>query len=99
MALGKNFAVDFDNTMTLDGEMFRQWIEIGRELGHSFFCVTARRDTPENREEIENWLVQYGIEMNVFYTSLGSKIDYMAKRGIKIDVWMDDDPVSLVKGH
>jgi len=97
--MGHNFAIDFDRTMTLDGEMFRQWIEIGRDLGHSFFCVTARRDTPENREQIDNWLLENGIEIAVHYTSLRSKIDYMANRGIKIDVWIDDDPLSLVKGH
>jgi hypothetical protein len=99
MTLGYNFAIDFDRTLTLDGEMFRQWIEVGRELGHNFFCVTARRDTPDNRDVIEAWLLEHNIEINVYYTSLGSKIDYMAKRGIRIDVWMDDDPVSLVKGH
>ena len=61
--------------------------------------VTARRETEENTEEINGMLDQYDCQMPIVFTSLGSKLHACESRGIRVDIWIDDDPESLVKGH
>ena len=92
-------AIDFDDTLTRDAALWRSFIASCRSLGHQVVCVTARRDTDDNRESIDWWLIAHGIELRVYYTGLASKVDYMAKRGIKVDVWIDDDPRKCALGH
>jgi len=92
-------AIDFDDTLTADSELWLEFIASANALGHGVICVTARRDTPENNEDIENWLAMHGIDLRVYYTGLRSKVDYMASRGLKVDIWIDDDPKRCALGH
>ena len=94
--IGFRFALDYDNTYTLDPGFWDKVIEIGRQHGMEFYVVTARRDTAQNRAELESEGPR-GIPQ--IFTNLKSKIKTCADRGIKIDVWIDDDPASLVNGH
>lgn len=94
--MGKNkmkIAIDFDNTYTLDPEFWDRFIANAKASGHKVWCVTARRNTEENRETV----VVPGV-LTVF-SELGSKIDCMERRGIKIDVWIDDDPLTCARGR
>ena len=79
--------------------MMKQWIDLAISRGHTVHCVTARRDTNENIDIVYDWLKEHGINIKVFFTSLRSKIEYMEERGVHIDVWMDDSPITLVNGH
>jgi hypothetical protein len=94
-----NIAIDFDDTLTADPVLFRLFIDQARRLGHKVFLVTARRDTDENREEIESFLEHHGIEILTWYTGLQSKVEFMKSKGIKIDVWVDDNPRACALGH
>lgn len=92
--------LDFDKTLDRLPRAFSAFINIAREDGHKVFLVTARRDTDEHRATIAEWLEANGIEVTLtLFTSLGSKIAYMKSRGIRIDIWIDDDPETLVRGH
>ena len=92
-------AIDFDDTLTADPIMFRTLIAVIHSFGHKTVCVTARRDTNENRLNIESYLRKYGIDLYVHYTALGSKVDHMERIGVKVDIWIDDDPRKCALGH
>lgn len=92
-------AIDFDETLTKDADLWRQFCHIADQLGHRLICVTARRPTKENHETIDEWMKSHGIEIPVYYSALGSKVDYMAKYGHKVDIWIDDDPRRCALGH
>lgn len=92
-------AIDYDNTLTRNCELWIRFVESCGQLGVDAVCVTSRRDTPENRDEIERWMSSHHMNLRIYFTGLKSKIDHMAKLGIKVDIWIDDDPVSLVRGH
>lgn len=92
-------AIDFDDTLTRDAVLWHHFISFVKLGGHEIVCVTARRDTDENREDIGEWMRQHGIELTVYFTALGSKVDWMAKRGHKVDIWIDDDPLKCAMGH
>ena len=93
------FAIDFDNTITAEPLLFANFIEDCKNLGHKVIVVTARRDTEENFDEVKSWLLENGIRAAVYYSSLRSKTELMKARGIKVDIWIDDDPHSLVNGY
>ncbi len=92
-------AIDFDDTLTMDSELWRSFIRSASVLGHRVVCVTARRDTDDNNETIRSWMESHGIDLRVYYSALGSKVEYMAKRGLKVDIWIDDDPRKCALGH
>lgn len=95
----KTFGLDYDGTFTADPVLWSQFVSIARAAGHRFFMVTARRDTEENNAQIDADLDHYECQMRVIFTGLASKIYTCEQRGIKIDIWIDDDPTSLVRGH
>lgn len=100
MKLNMLIAIDFDETLTADAKLWDGFIGSCKQLGHSVICVTARRDTDENRETITEWMrMHLGYTIPVFYSNLGSKLHLMKERGLKPDIWIDDDPESLVRGR
>lgn len=90
------FALDYDKTFTLNPEYWKQVMDLGQRNGIEHIIVTARRDTLDNRAILER-AIPDGVE--IVYCDLKSKIDVCAQRGLKVDVWIDDDPVTLVRGH
>lgn len=96
----KRHGIDFDSTITDDPEYFRELIMLGISRGHSVVIVTARRPTPENKADVEAFLQEHNFpKINVFYTSLASKVAYMKKAGMPVDWWTDDDPLTCALGH
>lgn len=94
-----NIALDFDMTLTELPTAFKQFIETVEADGHKVWLVTARRDTEENREIVREFMKDYGIRIPAIFTGLASKTHHMKERGIKIDIWIDDSPETLVHGH
>lgn len=92
-------AIDFDETLTMDAELWRGFVDLCSAGEHSVVCVTARRDTDENRDTLSEWMESHGINLRVYFTGLGSKTDFMAKCGMKVDIWIDDDPRKCALGH
>lgn len=93
-------AIDFDETLTADAKLWREFITSAEaHCGHLVVCVTARRDTDENRETIEEWMRMHGIDLRVYFTGLGSKVEYMKARGLDVKIWIDDDPRKCALGH
>lgn len=85
-------SIDYDDTYTADPEFWDAVIAKGRECGHRFICVTCRRDTEENREE-----VQAG-DLLVVFSNLGPK-EKAVNEWAKPDIWIDDNPRTITEGH
>jgi len=93
---GYHFALDYDKIYTLAPGFWDRVIKLGGQYGIRFTLVTARRDTPENRTELEMCGPH---KVPKVFANRKSMIKTFADRGIKIDGWIDDDPESLVNGH
>lgn len=94
----KTFSLDFDDTFTADPELWAAFVKLGLSRGHTFYCVTARRSTVENEDAINDLFEEHGIQMPIIFSNLGSKMDEVERRGIKIDIWLDDAPYAIVQG-
>ena len=92
-------AIDFDNTFTAAPLLFSEFIKHAKALGHRCYIVTARRNTVENADIVDGQLDLWDCQCPVIFSNLGSKITEMARRHIKVDIWIDDDPRKLVHGH
>jgi len=92
-------AIDFDDTLTAAPDLWREFIASARQLGHRVILVTARRDTEDNNETIDDWLAIHGIELPVYFTALGSKVEHMQRIGLRVNIWIDDDPRKCALGH
>lgn len=93
------FALDFDDTFTACPELWSDFVLKSKALGHSWYMVTARRNTEENTETINALLDHWGCQMPIIFSSLASKFDTMRDRGLKVDIWIDDSPHAIVHGH
>lgn len=94
------FGIDFDDTITAAPVQFARFIRDLLESGYRVLCVTARRDTEENREAIYEYFDKHDVpEIPVVFCNLTSKLRTMEQRGTKVDIWIDDAPHSLVYGH
>ena len=91
-------AIDFDDTLTADPVLWKKFIDDARSLEHRVICVTARRETEENIDDIDEWMNMWGIELPVYFTNLKSKVEKMSSLGVKVDVWIDDNPRAVVHG-
>lgn len=92
-----NFALDFDDTLTADPALWRKFIADARAVGHQVFIVTARRG--EYIDEVREFLADHDIKAAVFFTSLGSKLEFAKRNNLRVDIWIDDHPESLVNGR
>lgn len=92
-------AIDYDDTFTADPKLWSTLIRNAKDVGHKVMVVTARSETTENIDEINAWLDHWDCQMPVIFTSLASKLWAVEKRGINVDIWIDDNPTALVNGH
>ena len=92
-------AMDYDDTFTADMKFWSAFVQNANGAGHRVVCVTARRNTEENTDEINSKFNHWGCHMPIVFTELGSKLHAVEKRGLKIDIWIDDNPEALVRGH
>lgn len=85
--------LDYDKTYTADPAFWDSVIRVANYHGHRVLVITARRDTEENRVEVQV------PGCRVFFTSLASKLWYSEHYGLDVDIWIDDDPKTVVHGH
>jgi hypothetical protein len=84
-----NIGLDYDETYTRDPELWNGLITHARMRGHMIYVVTMRADSIEERVPPHVAMRVHG----VYYTDRRAKRDFMTRRGILIDVWIDDCPV------
>ena len=86
-------ALDFDGTYDLDPALWDRFIDDAKSRGHKVWIVTCRRDTDENRET-----VKVGGCL-VLFTNLQAKKWTLEQRGLRVDIWIDDQPECIANGR
>lgn len=82
-------SIDYDSTFTEDPDFWREVIRIGRERGHTFFCITGRAHPPG--------LDEPAIPCEVITSPMDYKNNTARNLGHHIDVWIDDCPAMIMK--
>jgi hypothetical protein len=85
-------AIDFDDTYTADPSTWYAIVDCLIGAGHKVICVSARRNTIENRKELMDILPD-GIPVLLSYDE--SKREYARKNGYSVDIWIDDMPEAI----
>lgn len=99
--MGLLIALDYDDTWTADRKLWADFVAHAHSRGHRVYCVTARRYSDENVAEIMSDFRNWGLDQVIcgpVFSNLKSKQDKMTARGVKIDIWIDDNPEVIVKG-
>lgn len=92
-----NIAIDFDGTFDRDTGAWEAVIATLAERGHQMFIVTSRHD--DDKELVRQWAECSGISRGrVICTNGTAKKWFCEQRGLRIDVWIDDDPGSILNG-
>ena len=92
-------AIDYDDTFTADMALWSGFMRAAQEAGHAVICVTAREDNARDRGQIEQTFEVWDCVVPVTFTNRGSKLEAMAAAGVGVDIWIDNDPVTLVSGQ
>lgn len=93
------FALDYDGTFTAAPSIFAKFVLECQKAGHTVLCVTARRDSEENREHMKAIFNHFGIDIRIEFCNLKSKFETMAERGINISIWLDDSPHAILHDY
>ena len=96
------FAIDYDRTYTRDPFLFNHLIAAMRARGHRVFIVTSRCGNGydsvclENQKELAEETKD--ARCTVVFTDGAAKDWHMKRKlGVKVDIWIDDDQVSITK--
>ena len=90
-----NIAIDYDGTYTKDPEMWLSIIDMMKLRGHYVMCVTFRYDN-----ECINIDKRLYDKVNAFIaTGRRAKFNYLEEQKIDIDIWIDDDPLTITGHH
>lgn len=85
-------SIDYDDTFTVNQEMWLKIIQIWESEGFKVVCCTARRDTFDNRKQLQTTLPE---TVNVYFAYDCPKRQYMEYRGVDVDIWIDDSPEAI----
>lgn len=91
-------AIDFDDTFTADPMLFSTFIVMGKSQGHRFYCVTNRQKTMGDTELINDYLDRFDCQMPIVFANEYGKVETMERLGIKVDIWIEDAPRTLLRG-
>lgn len=86
MTRAQTFAIDFDGTYAAAPAVWNQFIAIAQLAGHRVLICTGRAFAPFGAPE--------GVDLHC--TAGQAKRDYLRDLGIRVDVWIDDDPSSII---
>lgn len=85
-----NFGLDFDGVVTEDSNLFANFVNVARGAGHRVYIVTMRYPSECIHDKLM-WRWVYGVD-GIIPTSRDAKKKVCDLLGIKIDVWIDDNP-------
>lgn len=86
-----NIALDYDDTYTVDPELWKVFIENARKRGHKVYIVTMRM---KFTADMDHLLKVFKYSELVFCGTNIKKV-VCENKGIHIDVWIDDQPVFI----
>lgn len=91
------FGLDWDGCTENDIELFRAFVTLLKQRGHQVHVVTMRYPSERygggNKSAIPDDFA--ALVDGVVFTSRQAKLPAMIARGIKVDVWIDDNPRAI----
>jgi hypothetical protein len=90
-------SIDFDETYSAKPDMWNTVIESFLSHGCDVICVTARYDY--EMYKVHNSIGLLIGEDKCYCTGRLYKKKYMKRKGIKVDIWIDDNPSSIVNPY
>ena len=84
-------SVDWDGTAGADPELFEIFIVAAKLRGHVVLLCTQRN--AEQGPEIQEFADR--MDINVVWAYGFSKLEATANAGFPVDVWIDDNPISV----
>ena len=84
-------ALDYDKTYTVDKDMWAKFCVLAQSYGHEVICITMRFNNDEER--LGNLPMS-----KIYYTERKAKLVWAAKNNIRVDIWIDDEPLWLFQG-
>ena len=79
-------ALDYDGTYTAHPPLWKAFVYIAKALGIEVLIVTKRYD----HEPIED-----RPPAMIYYTGRKAKRAFMESQGIRVNIWIDDDPIAI----
>jgi hypothetical protein len=90
-------SIDFDKTFAADPKLWGEFALQSAADGNTVVMISRREDTPENQKEIADTVGDYVMAFSQIMLIGGDtlKADAAAAAGIKVDVWVDDAPLTI----
>ena len=88
-----NISLDFDDTYTKDPALWNVFCRAAMKSGHTVYLITWR-----NENEMADVFSSIGKvigQQNCIATSGYAKKEFVEHYGIRIDVWIDDNPLAI----
>lgn len=86
-------ALDFDETYNKDPVLWDEFISTANALGSKVILATYRHETLDPDpliDELKKWI-------DCYFTDGKAKRPFLEALGIKVDVWIDDNPFSITQ--
>jgi hypothetical protein len=88
-----NIAMDYDGTYTASPALFGMLMAYAESLGHRVYVVTMR--TESEGDEVRRTIGHQAHK--VICTSRQGKQAFCERAGVRIDIWIDDMPQTIVE--
>ena len=85
-------SLDYDGTFNVDKEMWLEFIRSAQNKGHKVILCTARYPTQDNTDVCSDLS---GI-VDIYFTGKQPKKAYLKDKNIRVDIWIDNSPQSIV---
>lgn len=88
----KNINLDYDGTFTSDPNFWTAFIHAAQLSGYKIFCISQRTDNWPNKEELRK---AFPASVSIFLTNHNPKKEWAERRGIEIDIWIENNPLAI----
>lgn len=91
----KIVAVDFDQVISDNHQGWLQILYLFKQIGYEVIVVTYR--SPRKDAFELDFLEKAGY--TIYFTNHVAKKDYLYNKGIYVDIWIDDHPLSILENN
>lgn len=91
----KLIAVDYDEVISDNHQGWLQILYLFKQIGYKVIIVTYRSSQKDAYEL--DFLKKAGYE--VYFTNHIAKDAYLKEKNIKVDIWIDDYPLSILESN
>lgn len=87
-------SLDFDETFTRTPFFWRDFYRMCNSNNVDLICVTYRPEC--DIEFVRTMLDIHDVDIPIFCTGGSAKQEFMEKKNINVDIWVDDDPSTII---